>query len=281
MVINFSCSSDDSKIIEESQDSEVSTNILSISYPQETGSYMGDTHHYEYDESNKVSEIRFGGIVYGVNHISDNLIELNLLEENISNLEIETKTSIHLNDNRVQKIITNTTSSSPSISTKSRDSVSYIYENNYPFRIEHYSKNFNSGNYQLKKEIDFTISNGNITKKITKEGEVIKTSTYNYDSEPHIKYGESSYETPLTTGLGYILIHDKLGIGNTNNIASMSNSFETPYTLTPEYKTINYSRAVDSDNRIIEISISGTTIATHPGYPESEEFTDKKGVFSY
>ncbi len=284
LITSFSCSSDDEIVIEEPL---INLNIKSISYPQDTGSFMTDKTTYEYDESNKINKISFGGggTVYEVNYINTNLIELNLLEENISGAEIEVKKSIYLNNNIVQNIVTNTEFITPNSNEYSRDSISYTYDNNYPSKIEYYVKVSNTNpitnNYQLIKKTQFTVNNGNIIKAITTENQVVKESIYTYDNQPHLEFGEFTYEMPLNSSFEYILIHDKLNLRNSNNIIALANSFETPFEFTPEYETINYTRILDSDNRLSEIVISGSTIATHPGWPSSSTFSNKKGTFTY
>jgi hypothetical protein len=66
--------------------------------------------------------------------------------------------------------------------------------------------------------LQFTVNNGNIIKAITTEGQVVKESIYTYDNQPHLEFGEFTYEMPLNSNFEYILIHDKLNLRNTNNI---------------------------------------------------------------
>jgi hypothetical protein len=158
LITSFSCSSDDEIAIEEPL---VNFNIKSISYPQDTGSFMTDKATYEYNDSNKINKISYGGgTVYDVNYINTDLIELNLLEENVSGAEIEVKKNIYLNNNIVQNIVTNTEFIRPNYDEYSRDSISYTYDNNYPSKVEYFVKVSNTNpitnNYQLTKKIQFT-----------------------------------------------------------------------------------------------------------------------------
>lgn len=272
------------EIDEEIEDQEVNTNISSISFPQGTGSYFMDKNTYEYNESNQIEKISFGGTVYGVEHIGDEKIELTLLYDNVTNLDTEIVKTIHLEDNVVQYIVTNTKFvATNGYTQQKRDSISFKYSDNYPSRIEYYSKHLihSPNSYDLVKEVDLTMINGNIVKKVTSQDNLIKTSNYEYDNETHIEHGENIYETPMFIGFEYILIHDKLGERNTNNIIALTNDFDTSDEFVSQYKTINYSRVMDSNNRLVEISISGTTIATDPSYPSSASFSGKKGLYAY
>lgn len=246
---------------------------------------MGDTGTFEYNEANQIELMRYPGLLFEVSFMMDNVIEIDLLEENVSNLEIETNKKIFLSNNVVQNIVTSIVEVGLGFTGYSKDSISYTYVNNYPSKIEYYSKASTTTpiptDYVLYRQKDFTVSNGNIIKAVTTEGEVIKEGNYTYDNEAHIKFGEISYEMPLGLDVESILIHDKFGTPNTNNIISLTNDFEAPFELGPEYKTINYTRTVNSNNRLTEISISGESIAELPAFPSSTLFNNKVGIFTY
>lgn len=283
LFLNYSCSSETEEEVESPK--KINNKLVSISYPKDTGSYMMDRTFYEYNTSGQINKISFYGNSYNVIYVSENLIELNLIKDNILNAEIKETIYINLKNNSVQNSVTHTVFKALNYTQYSKDSIAYIYKNDYPYKVNYYTKmgdkNPISNNYELIKSITLTVEDGNITKAITTEGKTTKVSTYTYDNNSHINLGEFTYEMPLGLDFKHILIHDKLGKKSTNNIVSVKNTFKTPFELVPEYKTIDYTRVLDSHNRLIEISISGKTISTHSGYPSSVSFTDKSGIFSY
>ncbi len=292
----FSCSSDDSSTMNETgqeeggEDEITNQKLTAVSFPSgQNLAYSNDQINFEYDESEKISKIyTIGeGTIYGVTHVDDNLIEMELLQENISNAELQEKKSIHIKNNSIEFIVTDRSFKfiGDNRTEYFRDSISFIYANNYISKIESYTKKSTSKpiltEYIKNNDLVFEITNGNITKVVKTEGELIKTSVYTYDENPYIELGEYAYETPFNFGFDYILIHDKIGKGNSNNIVSITNTFETPYDLIPEYESINYKRVMDEEERIQEILLSGKTIATHPSYPSSTTFADEKVIFTY
>ncbi|WP_044399483.1 hypothetical protein [Lacinutrix sp. Hel_I_90] len=283
LILSYSCSSSD----EEQTPTEtpiVNKNVKNVKYPtsSNTNGMAGiNTNLDFYYDNDQLSTIYNFPYTYGVNYINNNLIELDIIAE-ITSGDVTGKRSIHLNNNTVQFIIDEKTTSytnSPSIEAK--DSINYTYQNQYLSKVEFYSKStgpFSNPDYRLNKKIEFTVENGNVVKTVSTGNFLIKTSIYTYDNKTNIKYSGFAIESPLNLGFDYILLHDKTGLSNQNNIISINNTFEGE--IRREYETITYEYVLDSNERLSEIIISGTTIRTLPS-PETTTFTNEKTEFIY
>ena len=289
LAVTISCSSSDNELPSSGNDqpdnsqTTINTKPLSVTYPYDSNynlAYSQEQKTFTY-ENEKVSKITYGGFVYSVKYTNSNLIELDLLLENVSNTDIKEKKSIYLNNNTVQYILIDNTTIYSNRVEHIKDSISYSYINNFPSKIEYYQKTPGKTPYSLSKKIEFTISNGNITTSKTTDNQETETRNYTYDNNPHIKYGELAYETPLNLQIEYILIHDKIGIENLNNITSVSQTIESPYSSLMYYKTINYTRKIDTNNRLLEISMTGTTLVTSSSSTVNKEFVDQKIKLAY
>ncbi|WP_202703281.1 hypothetical protein [Flavobacterium sp. UGB4466] len=282
----YSCTSEDSPTSGEITDPAVinpaEQKLVSIAYPSSNNlAYMMDKQEFKYDNSKRINVI---GSYLSVSYVGDDLIETKTLGDNVSNADIENKTSIVLKNKNVTSIISNTVFKRTTGETYSieRDSTVYSYANEYISKILSYHKKSvdGDGKYRLQRQLDFQVTAGNITQVKTAEyGEVV-VSNYTYDSTPNILMGDIAYETPLSLIRGYnILLHDKLGKRNVNNVVSMENVFkETPFQKS--YKTVNYRRNVDKYGRISEIVISGSCVTSNP-FNTATNFTDEKVIFEY
>lgn len=286
-VLTSACSSSDNELPSSENNqpnnppTQINTKPLSITYPYDSDNnlaYYQDKKIYTYDNE-KVSKISYGGTIYDVKYIDSNLIELNLLQENVSNANEKEKKSIYLINNNVQYILIDKTTTFSNRIDRSKDSISYSYSNNFPVKIEYYHKTPNLTPYNLSKKIEYTISNGNIITSKTIENQTTEIRNYTYDNNSHVKYGELAYETPLNLGIEYILIHDKTGNENLNNITSVTQTIESTYNSFMYFKTINYTRKIDLNNRLQEISMTGTTFVTSTS--TNKNFSDQKIKLEY
>ncbi|WP_264529660.1 hypothetical protein [Flavobacterium sp. N502540] len=282
----YSCTSEDSPTSGEITDPVVinpaEQKLVSIAYPSSSNlAYMMDKQEFKYDNSKRINII---GSYLSVSYVGDDLIETKTLGDNVSNADIENKTSIVLKNKNVATIISNTVFKRTTGETYSieRDSTVYSYANEYISKILSYHKKFvdGDGKYRLQRQLDFQVTAGNITQvKVAEYGEIV-VSNYTYDSTPNILMGDIAYETPLSLIRGHnILLHDKLGKRNVNNVVSMENVFkETPFQKS--YKTVNYRRNVDKYGRISEIVLSGSCVTSNP-LNTATNFTDEKVIFEY
>lgn len=282
MALTFSsCSSEEDPSKTEEPTVTTPQKLVSITFPTSSNlAYMADKQEYKYDDKNRINLIGY----YAITYVNDDLIETKNLGDDVSNADIENKTSITLKNKNISLVISNTVfkRTTGEVYSIERDSTLYTYENEYIAKIVKYHKMSISGDgkYRLDKQVDFQVTNGNITQAKTLEyGEVV-ISNYTYDSNPNILMGDIAYETPFSRVEGYqIITHDKLGKRNKNNIISVENIFtETPFQKS--YKTVNYKRNLDSSGRISEILISGSCVTSNP-LNNATNFTDEKVIFEY
>lgn len=282
-----SCSSDDSSPNPEPEVvNPANQKLVSISYPSSMLlAYMRDGEQYGYDDSKRINKIISSSFSNGVIYVNDNLIEVDLLTENISNVDMAQKTSMYLKNNSIELSISNTISKridTGVIYRIDRDSTVYTYENEYISKVMLYHKTLiqGDGKYRLEKQIESKVTNGNITQlKRTAFGEVIITN-YTYDTNPNISMGEFAYETPFfLIGGSNVIWKDKLGKKNTNNIIAIENEY-TEIPFQKSYKKINLKRNLDKYGRLSEILMSGSSITSNPNNT-STDFTDEKVIFKY
>ena len=289
-ILNTSCSSDDNlkqpidSLIEQPVNPS-SQNLFSISSPRgQDMAYSGDTQEFEYDNLKRITKISFGGIVFGVIYANENLIETNLLQENISNVNLTLKSLYYIQDNKIQYILKNAISRSVDTNIfqdKERDSIQFTYVNNYISKIEEYSKFTRTVNfpaYKLEDKTEFEITNGNITRtQRTNLNIGIITSTFTYDDKPYIPMSEFAYETPYY--LNNILIEKYIGSKSKNNVIRVVNVYPQIAASQKYFEVVNYSRELDQFGRLQYINLSGNTITTNPFINSS--FSNKKTVFTY
>lgn len=289
MLLSLSaCSSDDSpeppKVIDPVVEPVVvPLKLVSITYPKGTNmAYMQDKLEFKYDDQKRVNLI---GYYLSVSYISDELIETKTLGDDISNEDVEEKSSITLKNKKITSVITNTVSKKTTgeVNSIQRDSTVYSYENEYIAKIVNYQKRYitGDGKYRLAKQMDFQVTNGNITQVKTTVDEEVVVTNYTYDANPNIVMGDFAYETPLSLIPGYdILTYDKLGKTSVNNIVTMENVF-TEVPLRISYQKISFKRVLDKSGRISEILLSGNSISSNPAYYPLTNFTDEKVIFEY
>lgn len=283
ILLATACSSEDSPKDEQEQEiNPANQKLVSITYPTSSNlAYMNDKQEYQYDD---LSRIKLNGAVE-IKYVSDDLIETNLLEDNMSNVDLEAKTFIKLKEKNIVSFIGNRVFKklTGEVTSIDRDSTVISYENGYLFKLVTYFKSITTGStgkYYLQKQIDFTITNGNITQtKTTEYGDVVVTN-YTYDSSPYIPMGDFGYETPLhKVGLIKPLFYNKLGKSSANNIIKIENVFtKTPFQKS--YKTISFKRNFDKYGRISEILLSGSCVTSNPDNVATD-FTDEKVLFEY
>ncbi|TCN59395.1 hypothetical protein D0809_05745 [Flavobacterium circumlabens] len=282
----YSCSSDDSS--ESDQEVVIVTpaeeKLVSVSNPSGSNmAYMQDKQEFKYDDQKRVNLV---GYYFSISYVNDELIETKTLGDDVSNADIETKSSITLKNKNITSIISNTVYKRTTGETYSieRDSTVYSYENEYISKIVHYQKRSitGDGKYRLERKMDFQVTNGNITQVKTNDPyNGIVVTNYTYDNTPNILMGDFAYETPLSLVRGYnILMHDKLGKRSANNIVTMENVFtETPFQIC--YEKISYKRVLDKSGRIKEILLSGNSITSNAAYYPLGNFKDEKVIFEY
>lgn len=277
------CSSEDSPESNEPETIDPATqNLVSITFPTSANmAYMSDKQEFKYDDKKRINLI---GSYYSITYVNDDLIETKNLGDDISNADLENKTSITLKNKNISLVISNTVfrRTTGEVYSIERDSTVYSYDNEYISKIVRYHKMSidGDGKYYLDKQIDFTVTDGNITQVKTLEYGDVVVSNYIYDSEPNIFLGDMAYETPVFKVDGYqIITQDKLGKRNKNNVISMENVFpETPFQKS--YKTVNFKRNLDKFGRISEIIISGSCVTSNP-LNFATDFTNEKIIFEY
>lgn len=277
------CSSEDSPESNEPETIDpAAQNLVSITFPTSANmAYMSDKQEFKYDDKKRINLI---GSYYSITYVNDDLIETKNLGDDISNADLENKTSITLKNKNISLVISNTVfrRTTGEVYSIERDSTVYSYDNEYISKIVRYHKMSidGDGKYYLDKQIDFTVTDGNITQVKTLEYGDVVVSNYIYDSEPNIFLGDMAYETPVFKVDGYqIITQDKLGKRNKNNVISMENVFpETPFQKS--YKTVNFKRNLDKFGRISEIIISGSCVTSNP-LNFATDFTNEKIIFEY
>ncbi|MFH6935374.1 hypothetical protein [Flavobacterium sp. FlaQc-30] len=284
ILLNLSaCSSEDSPKSDQPETIDpAAQNLVSITFPTSSNmAYMTDKQEFKYDDKRRINLI---GNYYAITYVNDDLIETKNLGDNVSNANIENKTSIILKNKNISLVISNTVfkRTTGEVYSIERDSTVYTYDNEYIAKIVKYHKMSvdGDGKYRLDKQLDFIVTDGNITQVKTLEYGDVVVSNYKYDSEPNILLGDIAYETPLFKVDGYeILTHNKLGKRNKNNVISMENVFtETPFQKS--YKTVNFKRNLDKSGRISEIIISGSCVTSNP-LNSATNFVDEKVIFEY
>ncbi len=274
----YSCSSNDNEPITE-QETIGESKLVSINDPdqKDMAGLWGDA-QFSYS-NNKVSNI-YGLRNYEVSYKNENLIELTNSDNNRNE-----KNSIHIENNKVKYILFKITTEYTNETIINKDSILFFYDDtNFLSKVERFysSSNVTNSKYILDKETDYEMSNGNIVKtKTTNKAGGIITRTYSYDENPNIKFSNFTVENPFNDfGSKFILIYDKLGASNKNNIISVDIDFNVNYTLIGEYKKISFNYELDSNNKLNQILMSGATITTHPSY-ENTTFTNKVIEFTY
>ena len=230
--------------------------------------------NYKYDLSNKISQISTNGSVYSVDIISNNLFELNLLEHDLGDeYTITIKRSIHLQNNLVEYIKSESEFFNSRKNTLNyyTDSISYSYADGYISKIESYSKN--SSKYELKRTYEYQIKDGNVSKIIDTYVGIKNIRKFNYDTKTKVDFSEFAYRSPLypENFLDYILIHDKMGKQNINNVSSVFCTYDEDYLKSPQIESVEYAHIFSTNGNIKNIEMSGTVIYSKDdtNYPKS------------
>ncbi|WP_166924527.1 hypothetical protein [Flavobacterium poyangense] len=264
--------------------------LVSVVYPFSSNiPYMMDKQDFEYDNLKRISKIALGGFVHGITYVNPDLIEINLLDDPIEGIKMQSKKTITLKDGNVVLIVDrkfDVYAAANEVRNSQTDSTLFSYTNKYLSKVQFYRKSVNWGNsYSLNKQVDFQQVNGNITQaKITEVKSGIGTVVnYTHDASPYMNMGDMVYETPLYYGSVeglHIFFKDKLGKNNVNNITKAELSYEKSLPGYFAYKTINFSRNVDKHGRLTEILLSGTTIKDINETPAGN-FINEKMSFIY
>ncbi|WP_409416965.1 hypothetical protein [Flavobacterium sp. PS2] len=290
-VVITSCSSDDSKsdpVVAPPVIDLANQKLISFSYPYDP--YIGirrDDESYEYDNTNKIVKVKEGGYVYGITYVSPDLIEVNQLEDNLTGFKIISKRSIHLKAGSVESIINNeifVSETNSEISSVSSDSTVFTYKNQYISKVESYRKSKYYPTYRLGQQVDFEEQNGNITKAVIKSvlAGTSYTINYTYDSDAYVKGSDYTYETPLLYSYYtlFSVLHNKFGKKSTNNIVKIDHEYTDSKPSPRSFKTMTLRRILDSEKRLKEIVVSGTTFDDLKNYV-GLDFKDAKGTFTY
>lgn len=287
-----SCSSDDSNadpvVVEPPVIDLKNQKLVSFSYPSHP--YIGivrDKESYEYDNENKIVKVKEGGFVYGITYVNSDLIEVNQLEDNITGVKINSKRSIHLKAGSVESIVnhqSNVNESNPEVVNTSSDSTLYTYKNQYISKVKIYSKNTFSPSYALVSEVNFEEQNGNITKAEVNlvRAKFSYTINYTYDADAYVKGSDYTYETPLLYSYNtlYSILQDKFGKKSTNNIVKIDHEYTNLAPYPRSFKTMTLKRTLDTEKRLKEIIVSGTTFDDLKNYV-GLDFKDAKATFTY
>ena len=287
-----SCSSDDSNsdpvVVEPPVIDLSNQKLVSFSYPYDK--YIGirrDDESYEYDNANKIVKVKEGGYVYGITYVNPDLIEVNQLEDNVTGLKINAKTSIHLKAGSVESIVKNEIivyDDKDEIFSATSDSTVYMYKNEYLSNVKSYNKNKYYPSYRLVNQVDFEEHNGNITKAVTKSflSEISYAINYTYDADAYVKGSDYTYETPLFYSYYtlYSILHDKFGKKSSNNIIKIDHEYTNLAPYPRSFKTMTLKRTLDTEKRLKEIIVSGTTFDDLKNYV-GLDFKDAKATFTY
>jgi hypothetical protein len=290
-VVITSCSSDDpisDPVVAPPVIDLANQKLISFSYPGDL--YIGirrDDESYEYDSTNKIVKVKEGGYVYGITYVSQDLIEVNLLEDNVSDFKVNSKRLIHLKAGSVESIVHNeifVPETKNGISSFRSDSTVYTYKNQYISKVESYSKSKYYPTYELHQQVDFEEQNGNITKAVIKSvvAGTSYTINYTYDSDTYVKGSDYTYETPLLYSYFtlFSVLHDKFGKKSTNNIVKIDHEYTDSKPYHRSFKTMTLKRTLDSEKRLKEIVVSGTTFDDLNNYV-GLNFKEAKGIFTY
>jgi hypothetical protein len=286
-----SCSSDDSNsdlVVIKPPVDLANQKLVSFSYAYDP--YIGTSRpdeFYEYDNTNKIVKVKEGGDVYGVTYVNPDLIEVNQLEDLYTGLKVNSKRSIHLKAGSVESIVHDEIlvyDNKDEIFSVNSDSTVYMYKNEYLSNVKSYSKNNYYPSYRLVKQVDFEEHNGNITKAVIKSvlAETSYTINYTYDSDAYVKGSDYTYETPLFYSYYtlYSILQDKFGKKSTNNIIKIDHQYTNSAPSARSFKTMSLKRTLDTEKRLKEIIISGTTFDDIKNYV-GLDFKDAKATFTY
>ncbi|RXM42592.1 hypothetical protein, partial [Flavobacterium sp. YO12] len=133
ILLNLSaCSSEDSPKSDQSETIDPATqNLVSITFPTSSNmAYMTDKQEFKYDDKRRINLI---GNYYAITYVNDDLIETKNLGDNVSNSNIENKTSIILKNKNISLVISNTVfkRTTGEVYSIERDSTVYTYDNEY------------------------------------------------------------------------------------------------------------------------------------------------------
>ena len=248
--------------------------------------YYIDDLSYTYAENGKLNTIQQGGFIYQVSYPNESLIELNLVEENISNVDLTKRYSIYLKEGKIDYINQwNIYKFSDERIDAFSDSTSYTYNGNKLMKIETFD--LGNSNHELTRYINFTYKDGNVTKSNSLISNTYCTSSYEYDDTPNIDLSEAKFESPVFrfNSLCYMLIYDKLGEQNQNNLLSKSIDYDDTLFI-PKFTKINYDYILDEKTGLLNtIELSGTARCDsqerYPDFYPSKEFNDIKVTFEF
>ncbi|WP_062056199.1 hypothetical protein [Aquimarina longa] len=286
-ILFLACSKDDSSSVLENEKEEENLKYrlskIDLNHASKQPYYSSDL-SFGYSDNGKIDTIQIGGYIYKVSYPKESLIELNLIEENISNVDLTESHKIYVKEGKVDYISNLRVSkfSSGRVSTSS-DSLHYFYDGGRLNKIEKFY------NKKLDASIDLLYKDGNIVKSTTLLPILSHrhTSNYEYDSNPRIELSDIKYESPIFkfTPLYYMFTYDKLGGQNKNNLRSISIDYD--YVLeNPQFENIKYNHVLDKKTGLLNtIEHSGVAKCDsqerYPDFYPSRDFNDIKVTFEY
>ncbi|MCV6630867.1 MAG: hypothetical protein OIF50_13535 [Flavobacteriaceae bacterium] len=280
------CASDESTSMVPAHDDVMLSNsvLRKINYPDDNQglAYSRANQKFVYDDLNQLAEIHFGPLIYTVNYVHDNQIALNLVQHDLQNLKWSDTKLLIFKDNNLNHILTYSKFTSKDYRIESKDSISLWYQQGYLTEIRQYSKILHPeiSDYQQYKQINFRIEDGNrVAAHIEENGQNQKKS-FTFDQKSYLPFSDFALESPVYFGFYQLLIHDKLGKNNKNNIRSVCNASNDSLYAKDRFEFIQYQYEIDDHHRLKSIAMLGTTSALNPDLPQ-KEFVGQKTYFDY
>lgn len=272
-----SCSSDSEDPQPISKDPEViapiTEKISSIKYSYnevQVLPYNFNEEKYEYDNLKRINKINVEGWIYNVTYVSSDIIKISLIEDSVIGYKDYSEKTLKLKNGDVTTIVDRRyfrDESTNELSDLKIDSTTFTYSDRYLSKIQNYLSKNHGKSYTLENQLDFQVTDGNITevKRVNTSIGNISVAKYKYDTNAYINLGDINYETPFffakSAGVG-IFLHDKLGKKSKNNIVEIEfdHHEDLVYFIGYTYfKNISIKRNFDKLGALSEILMSGTT----------------------
>ncbi|MFH6989207.1 hypothetical protein ACHRVW_15815 [Flavobacterium collinsii] len=292
-----SCSSDSENPEPTIKDPEVidpvTKKVSTVKYSYDGGhplQYILTEVKHEYDNLNRISKISVGGWIYSVTYVSADIIKINLIEDASAGYKEYSEKTVKLKNGDVTTIIERSSYVNESTNEASGlkiDSTNYAYSDRYLSKIQYYSSKDNGKSYSLGGQIDFQVTDGNITqvKRTNISIGNVCITKYKYDNSAYVNFGDINFETPIfcASGVFATFFYDKLGKKSKNNIVDIEfdNNEDIVYMFGYTYfKNISIKRNLDKSGELNEILMSGTTYRYSKNGPtittSTKTFSDAK-----
>lgn len=229
-----------------------------------TGVSRIDSEEYTYDTKGRISKISLGdgSFIYDVKYTED-LVTMDLVKHNYSGwVSVSEKIDIYMFDEKVQKIISERKHIRTTDNVVVKDSTTFSYSGNVLQQVDRFSKQ-NDDSFKLEKKMEFSFTDGNVTELKVNEFNNESIKKYTYDNNTYIEYGEQVYESPLfeiSNKHYFFLIRDKVGLKSKNNLLSVVNHYNETGKPNVYFSELNFTHKLDSNGRLIEVSINGSGI---------------------